>query len=639
VTARHTAGLRALAAALVGITSAAHAQSGVVVVTPDPVGFARQLVSGRGASADGDLNLADPKQAGLELAGPGKPTPTPPAVTTREITTLSLMSTSLYRPISSEILVRPDIATLPVTQPTPPATTGGGTTTNPAPPVDPEYEAYKQMRAAQARERKNQLERESQQRVFQLLQGKVEEIAALKKKREEAAEKRLEERRDVRGPTALKVINLLDGLYIDRGVNLDQSEILRIDHHLYQDANPETGLFYYAPKRYDLQWDPQNQYAMTVIYGMAGQRESEGEVFMATRLQAGVDLAELRLAEELLRAYLRRNADSIETRLRELRPLPLAASSDVELFGGANNEFTVPADKISVQGITSLLDSMDVSWATDVRRLLNVESLLRTDAGIHGSITMHASGEEKLSRSIPLEIAVASRETFGRIPFDRMNGWVNTARYPIRLDTLHALLLSPEDGNGLRKDQPIVLTWNLGGARIPPGGRVSWNSTMVPPWLESRAKSIWIQYGVDGACDACDELVFTEKFIPPPPSTRQIQFTTGDAFEVTGAYQIRVHVRSPFLDPQRNRILEQPAVTLEKDGTEYPIARIFVTDRELTGPGTQVPFYEFMVEVVMRDGKVHQSAWKATRTLDYLLGSTSLREMLGFLPGEERPAS
>jgi hypothetical protein len=639
VTARHTAGLRALAAALVGITSAAHAQSGVVVVTPEPVGFARQLVSGRGASADGDLNLADPKQAGLELAGPGRPSPTPPEVTTRELTTLSLMQTSLYRPISSEILVRPDIATLPVAQPTPPATTGGGTTTNPAPAVDPEYEAYKQMKAAQARERKNQLERESQQRVFQLLQGKVEEIAALKKKRQEEAEKRLEERRDVRGPTALKVINLLDGLYIDRGVNLDQSEILRIDHHLYQDANPETGLFYYAPKRYDLQWDPQNQYAMTVIYGMAGQRESEGEVFMATRLQAGVDLAELRLAEELLRAYLRRNADSVETRLRELRPLPLAASSDVELFGGANNEFTVPADQISVQGITSLLDSMDVSWATDVRRLLNVESLLRTDAGIHGSITMHASGEEKLSRSIPLEIAVASRQTFGRIPFDRAKGWVNTSRYPIRLDTLHALLLAPEDGNGLRKDQPIVLTWNLGGARIPPGGGVSWNSTMVPPWLESRAKSIWIQYGVDGACDACDELVFTEKFIPPPPSTRQIQFTTGDVFEVTGAYQIRVHVRSPFLDPQRNRILEQPAVTLEKDGAEYPIARIFVTDRELTGPGTQVPFYEFMVEVVMRDGKVHQSAWKATRTLDYLLGSTSLREMLGFLPGEERPAS
>lgn len=657
MTDRRTTRLHALAAALIGVglAPAAHAQSGVVVVTPEPVGFARQLVAARGESAGGDLNLSDPAAAGLELAKPGAlPEAVRSQVTMRAVSTLSLMSASttlsearllenatVYRPLTTDLSI---YETKPITgsgggSTAPSGSTSSGSTSTKDDDEDSEQEAAAKRKERQRREQREKLERESQQRVFEMLQGKVAEIAALKKKRKEEAEKRLEQRRDVQGPTALKVINLLDGLYIDRGVSLDQSEILRIDHHLYQDANPETGLFYYAPKRYDLQWDPQNQYAMTVIYGMAGQKEGEGEVFMATRLQAGVDLAELRLAEELLRAYLRRNADSIETRLREVRPLPLAASSDVELFGGANNEFTVPPDKISVQGITGLLDSMDVSWATDVRRLLNVESLLRTDAAIHGSITMHASGAEKLSRSIPLEIAVASRETFGRIPFDRVRGWVNTSRYPIRLDALHALLLAPESGNGLRKDQPIVLTWNLGGVRIPPGVGVSWNASLVPPWLEARAKSVWVKYGVEGSCEPCDEQVFTEKFIPPPPSTRQIQFTTGDVFEVTGAYQIRIHVRSPFFDPQRNRVTEQPSVSLEKDGVEYPIARLFLTERELSGAGAQVPFYEFSVEVVMRDGKVHQSGWTQTRTLDYLLGSASLREMLGYLPGKEQPAS
>jgi hypothetical protein len=646
-----------LVAALLGacLTSHSHAQSSVVVITPDPVGYARQLVATRGDDR-GDLNLSDPRAAGLELASPGKvPATSPGPVTARAVSTLSLMSgtstldsarllqdADVYRPLTTQLITKPDLVYQPPTNTgiVPPTLPPGSTPSSG--PTAEEIEAARrrqEIREAQEREQRNKLERESQQRVFELLQGKVQEIAALKKKRKEDAEKRLEQRNDIRGPSALSVINLLDGLYIDRGVNLDQSDILRIDHHLYQDANPATGLYYYAPKRYDLQWDPQNQYAMTVIYGMAGQKEGEGEVFMATRLQAGVDLAELQLAEELLRAYLRRNAETSGTRFRELRPLPLAAASDVELFGGANNEFTVPPDKISVQGITGLLDSMDVSWATDVRRLLNVESLLRTDAGIHGSITMHASGQEKLSRAIPLEIAVASHETFGRIPFDRARGWVNTSRYPIRLDTLHALLLAPESGNGLRKDQPIVLTWNLGGAVIPPGVGVSWNAGWVPAWIDSRAKVVWIRYGVDGACDACDELVFTEKFIPPPPSTREIQFTTGDVFEVTSAYQIRIHVRSPFLDPQRNRVLEQPGVMLDKDGVEYPIARLFLTDREMTGAGTQVPFYEFQVEVVMRDGKVHQSGWTQTRTLDYLLGSASLREVLGYLPGEEKPAS
>ncbi len=638
------------------LTPSSQAQPGAIAVTPEPIGFARQFVATRGGTDNAESwpNLGDAAAAGLQPAKPGALPQARAPIATRGIestttfqlmessrlTSLSSSTLSVYRPISTTVSMPTTVITDPVIQPMPTITPTTPTNTGTQPPIDPAQAEYMRLQQLQAREQRAQLQREQQARVAQMLMGKLKEIETLRAKRQEAAQKKIEEMRDVKGPSALAAINLFDGLYIDRGVELDQSDILRIDHHIYQDANPATGLFYYSPKRYDLQWDPQNQYAMTVIYGMAGQKDGEGEVFMATRLQAGVDLAELRLAEDLLVAYLRRSAETggIQ-RFRELRPLPLSASSDVELFGGASNEFSVPSDQISVQGITGLLESMDVSWATDVRRLLNVESLLRTDAGIHGTITMHASGQENLSRAIPLEIAVASSEAFGRIPFDRANGWINSSRYPIRLDTLHALLLTPEDGNGLRKDQPIVLTWDLRDAVIPPGMRVVWNSPGVPTWLESKAKAIWIQYGVDGACDACDELVFNEKFIPPPPSTREIQFTTGDVFEVTGAYQIRVHVRSPFLDPQRNRVLVNPAVPLDRDGAEFAIGRLFLTDREVSGQGAREPYYEFQLEVVMRDGKVHQSGWVPSRTLDYLLGSASLRQILGKLPGEEEPAS
>lgn len=637
------AGAGAWLASIAG-EAAAQAPAPVVVVTPEPVGLARQFVATRGDAAPAAPDLSDPATLGLVLAEPADaPQVRPRAGELRTHTALSLIqsSSTMYRPLATETVVSQPVrvypgTTLPPPSPgtTPPPPNPGGGGAPGGPPPDPYADYMARLEAEQAKERRREAEREQQQRVFQLLQSKVEEIAELRERRQKASEARIAAMRDIRGPSALAAINLFEGLYVDRGVDLHQGDILRIDHHVYQDANPENGLFYFAPKRYDLQWDPQNQYAMTVIYGMAGQKSDEGEVFMATRLQAGVDLAELRLAEELLFAYLRRNAGAGTLRFRELRPLPLAASSDVELFGGAQNQFTVPPDKISVQGITSLLDSMDVSWATDVRRLLNVESLLRTDANIHGSITLHASGEEQLSRAIPLEIAVASRETFGRIRFDRANGWLNSSRYPVRLDSLHALMLAPEDGNGIRKDQPVVATWNLHGAIVPPGARLAWDAAAVPPWIETRAKTIWVRYGVDGSCAPCDDQVFTERFIPPPPSTRQIEFTTGDAFESTGAYHIRVHVRSPFLDPQRNRVLVSPSVLLERDGAEFAIARLFLTDREMSGQGAHEPFYEFRLDVVMRDGKVHQSRWIPSRTLDFLLGSSSLRDAFGFLPGE-----
>ena len=675
--------VRSATAGVLIAAGAAPAQPGpesetVIRVRPEPIGLARSFLGTRGGGAGG-VDWSEPEAAGLAPAEPGElPQVQARALATsslRTTTTLRLQSSiygsstgststynSTYRPLTTTVdrtslysastpyarplvqsqpavRIQPAIVpdrTVALPRPFPPVVVGGGTGVNPPPPVDDPFldDPYERLRRAQAEEHRAQLEREQQRRVFELLQGKVEEIALLRERRREERELALEAQRDIRGPSALAAVNLFEGLYVDRGIELQQAEILRIDHHVYQDANPDTGLFYYSPKRYDLQWDPDNQYAMTVIFGMAGQNQGEGEVYMATRLQAGVDLAELKLAEELLLAYLRRNAGDGSVRFRELRPLPLAASSDVQLFGGAKNQFTVPPEKISVQGITGLLDSMDVSWATDVRRLLNVESLLRTDAGIHGRITMHASGEEGLSRVIPLEIAVASDETFGRIRFDP-GGWVNRSRYPVRLGTLHALLLSPEDGNGIRRDQPVVATWQLGDAVVPPGGRVAWDLAAVPAWIGSEAKLLWVDYSVDGACESCDDLVFTEKFIPPPPSTRQILFTTGDAFESTGAFHMRVHVRSPFLDPQRSRVLVRPSVMLEQDGVETPIARLFLTDREMSGEGAEEPFYEYRIDVVMRDGEVFQSDWVPSRTLDVLVGSASLERAFGFLPGAQ----
>jgi hypothetical protein len=686
-----TSGIGVVAGLLVALATHGIAEPAVIVVTPEPIGIARQFVSTRGGEDSVAPQLTDPAESGLVTADEGElpPVQTRAIGDIRTTTSYQLMQasptfkTTTYEPVSvqqtrlepstTEYQSLSQLRELQKQQTTTAPTqtklqtydlgkaqvgiTGGDFLRYPKPAVidgteavDPNDEELSNavdlyaahmanMELMQARERRNQQEREQQQRVYELLQGKVEEIASLRRDRQEKEAAKIEAQRDIQGPSALAAINLFEGLYVDRGVDLHQSEILEIDHNIYQDANPETGLFYYSPKRYDLQWDPQNQYAMTVIYGMAGQRSGEGEVFMATRLQAGVTLGELRLAEELLLAYLRRNASNSAMRFRELRPLPLASSSDVQLFGGAKNQFTVPPEKISVQGITGLLDSMDVSWATDIRRLLNVESLLRTDANIHGSITMQASGQESISRTIPLEIAVASRETFGRIPFDPVNGWENSSRYPVRLEALHALALAPEDGNGIREDQPVVFTWTLKDTVIPPGSRMSWNAVNVPPWVANSARLVWVKYGVDGSCDTCDDLVFTEKFIPPPPSTRQILFTTGDVFEATGAYHVRVHVRSPFLDPQRNRVMVAPSVLLDQDGGEFPISRLFLTDREMNGQGKDEPFYDFRVDIVMRDGTVHSSDWAPSRTLDYLLGSASLKKVLGFVPGQEEPAS
>ncbi|MEN8158738.1 MAG: hypothetical protein ABFS41_01555, partial [Myxococcota bacterium] len=198
---------------------------------------------------------------------------------------------------------------------------------------------------------------------------------------------------------------------------------------------------------------------------------------------------------------------------------------------------------------------------------------------------------------------------------------------------LHALLLSPTDQGALRKNDPVILSWALGNATVAPGGSVEWDARFVPAWVDQHAKRIWVRYAVDGSCAACDDATFDAKFIPPMPATRKVVVTTGDVFEVTGAERIALLLRSPFLDSQRNRVVEQAPVFLTRDGVETELARLFLSDRELTGEGASEPLYELRVEVVMRDGNVRRSErWTPSRELDFLLGSVSLEKLLGAEP-------
>ena len=543
---------------------------------------------------------------GREIGLPGE-------ILTSGVTTMSRPPTPLPTPT-------------PLPSPAPPAPT--------TPPATgaPTTGAPNDQTGSTTDEYRAQLQRE----IYGRLSIQASELMRLREERRERRRLEAEQARDVQGPSPLGAINLLEGLRVDPGVPLLHQDILQIDHQLYQDANPKTGLFYYLPKRYDLAWNPTDQYAMKVIYGLAQPDAEEGEVYMAARFDSGVDASELNVAKQLLAAYIFRNSGRGAIRFRELRALPLRATSDISLFGGASNQFSIPPDSISVQGVSGLLGVLDVSWATDTRRLLNIESLLRTHAGIHGSVTFHAAADDSFARAIPLELEVASPKTFGRIPFDRHRGWQNGTYYPVRLHRLHMLYLARKGEAGLPPHTPVVFTWELGNVAVPPGGKVRWNDQHLPPGVEDGALLAWVTSSVDQNCTPCNDRVFDTKFIPPMPSSRDVVFTTGDVFEATGAHRIAVYLRSPFLDPQRSNIVTQPAVWLTEDGDETTVARLFVSDRELTGAGADEPLYEYRVEITMLDGSVLGSPeWKPSRSLDFLLGSASVSDLLPPPEGDE----
>ncbi len=615
----------------------ADAEEAARVLRPRAMGAAARLVSTR--SADPDAVLLDRLVVdGLELAPTEPPVPgvtSRAAATTGKVLYTSQVQTQVVhrqqaitayqapKASAGKVLASPPVyTTLPYP---PPRIPSPAPAPAPQPAPAPGGSDFDSEKAAYELERAR-LQFERGQQVYEMLESRLSELKEMRARRERLAEEKEKALQDVQGPSAVRPINLLEGLRVDPGVPLYQSELLRISRNVYQDGNPESGLFYYVPHRFDLAWDPQSQYGMTVIYGMAGADEDEGEVFMAARLDAGIDLAEIEVARQLIRAYALRHSNDEAGRIRfeELRPLPLQSASEVELFGGSKHEFAIDPDAVNVRGITDLLDTLDVSWATDVRRLLNIESLLRTDAGLHGSMTFEAAASEPFSATAPIEISVAVPTTFGRIPFLRQQGWRNQTFYPIRLHAVHSLVISPAK-HGFA---PVVYTWRLDEAEVAPGEEVRWDASEVPEWIDRVAQLQWVAYSVENRCEPCDKRVFTERFIPAPPPTRMLMVTTGDVFEATGAERVAIFVRSPFLDPQRSSIRQQPAVQLSGDGEETAVARLFLGEREISGEGAGEPLYEYRLEVTMADGEVRRGErWLPSRELDLLVGSANLGEL------------
>jgi len=63
-----------------------------------------------------------------------------------------------------------------------------------------------------------------------------------------------------------------------------------------------SGIFYYYPRAYHLEWTPESGHGMRILYG-AATGAAGGDVLMAARLESGLDLSEVQLATDLLNAY------------------------------------------------------------------------------------------------------------------------------------------------------------------------------------------------------------------------------------------------------------------------------------------------------------------------------------------------
>lgn len=429
--------------------------------------------------------------------------------------------------------------------------------------------------------------------------------------------------RGARGPGA-NSIDLLSEVASD--ISLPAAAILSISPEVYQDQNAASGIFYYLPQGYHLRWDPDQGYALKMLYGAATAEGQAGEVVMAASLDAGVQTGEIQFARQLIQAYLRRHPGSTFT---ELRRMPIDKAPEVSLSGGLQHSYDIPADRITLNAISDALGEIEVQWVTDTVTKENLQLALVEDVGINGATTFTPSGGGLPPQSRPVEIEIADPATFGEFVFRRGAAWRNRTPYPLRLKYVHALLLE--------NDLPVIYSWSLADTRVPPKAQVEFDASAVPSWLDGRARRMWIDYAVAGDCHDCDqEVIAAITGGVTSVAAAQITFHTLSPLADIDAAEIDVMVRSQYFDTRSREVQTRGPVVLDGDGQDFTVGPIY-DNREADQSGALGPLFEYQLEVIMKDGASHSgAAWIPADRLRVPIGSVQVREALGFLPGEQQ---
>jgi hypothetical protein len=419
-----------------------------------------------------------------------------------------------------------------------------------------------------------------------------------------------DQNKNAQGPSN-NVVNLVDELRAD-DAGIDETWIAEQFPMIYQDRNASSGIFYYAPRAYHLEWDPDEKYGLRMLYGAATAAGQAGEVLMAARLAADVDE---QLAEQLLQARARRTTGMTYNGLRRL---PLQKAPDVSI-SNVLRQYNIPADKIVITRISDVLGEIEASWVTDIVTKENLQLALTEDVGVNGEVVFTSPGDGLPPQSIPLSIKLADPRTFGEIRWLRGARWRNRTPYTLRAKYLRALTVDAT------RNSANIYSWDLQDALIPPKAQLELDAGPVPAWLDGQAKRIWIDYGVVQDCHSCDTEAINSITGGVSTVPSMVTFHTITPLGDTGGYELAVDVRSKYFDPRSREIQTKPSLIFKADDQEATVGPVYLPQTTLGDP-----IFEYQIQLTMRDGTVRRSQkWTASDTLRVLIGKVQVEGALG----------
>jgi hypothetical protein len=398
--------------------------------------------------------------------------------------------------------------------------------------------------------------------------------------------------------------NMIDFVNIEQ-FGLEPHALCPYSLIVYPDIKRETGIFYYFPQRFFIGRDEEKY-----LVGFDYKPESSGKnnVLIQARLTPGFKYGSLRILEEMVKAFLRKEGRySVEP---TLLPLPATFTPSFNL-----RPFGIPDDNISLPGIERVTGELGIVIETDVDGRQIFIDQMSNPMGIIGDVVLKpqpiSSASDTLSAEIPVRASLlfCDKEAYSSAPWRREAGaeyttFVNTLVFPVRLT--HLVYLRPH-ARGVE-----VRGYNLGNQVLQPGDIAKIPNTKITPEIdETQTIAAWLRYTIDCDQQVVDELVssLTGGVGAVPVVSVEINVLGADkVFDQLGVEKLMVAVRSAYFDPEGKDTITN-TYTLTKSAVNMKLPNLYLWD-EAERPQNRI-LYEYMIGVVMKDGtRLRDADWR-----------------------------
>jgi hypothetical protein len=384
---------------------------------------------------------------------------------------------------------------------------------------------------------------------------------------------------------------------------------------IYPDKNDTSGNYYYKPSSYALAWTTDEGFKMNMLYG-SGSSSSDGQVSMSASLSSHITSNEYDFVKKMLSAYLK-------SKNKAFNDLQIILPNEPKVNLRDNlSAFNIPSDKFAVSVSSSVYDNIDISWTVKKDDADFLITTLGQNKNIGGEM-VYKINESTNSYSIPLQLMIADKSTFGRfelLPDQwRKTQWQNITPYSVKLKNMHIVLMNKVNGKML----PCIYTWTLNNTVVLSRSKVQFDGSMVPAWIDDPSKVLrmWMEYEVIPCGECSQEIVDQISSGVSNGRQKSVKFHSMGILKEYGVTFLKVRIRSRYLDPRGKATLEK-TITIDHDRQDYEAGPFYSwDDKDIS--------FEYMISLVSDDKTYGGISWIATKDQQVYINKSAAQQSLG----------